>query len=260
MKKDPVVLRVDGLKLKGEIYKPEYKDASNPAICFCHGIPAGTHNPDERGYSWLAEKFCNMGFVSLIFNFRGTGQSEGNFDIYKWSRDLKTAVDFLCSLNAVNRSNISLIGFSGGAAVGVYWAAHDVRISSIAALACPSDFGFMSDYRAKSLLEHFRSIGIIKSKFYPKSIKKWLEGFEKISPIQWIDKISPRPVLLVHGDKDDVVPVEHALKLYEQANEPKQIAVINGAGHRLRLEERAIGATLAWIKGSLIDPSEVKSL
>jgi len=249
MEKKSVSLETDGLCLVGEVYLPETSARPQPAVCLCHGIPAVPHDPTDIGYPLLAERFCTAGFVSLIFNFRGTGGSQGNLDLDGWTRDVKTVVDFLLTLEVVDKSRLSLVGFSGGAAVSVYVAAHDPRISYVIACACPSVFSFLVDReQGSSLIQHFRSIGVIRDDGFPPSLDGWLEGFNLVSPIRWIDKISPRPLLLVHGEEDEVVPVEHAFKLYEQAKEPKEIAIIPGAGHRLRLEEKAVTAAMDWLR------------
>lgn len=243
-----ILLEADDLKLDGEVYIPETATQPYPAICLCHGIPATPYNPTEHGYAALAEKFCSAGFVTLIFNFRGTGQSQGNLDLLGWSHDLKAAIDYLYNLDVVNWSSISLLGSSGGAAVSVFVAANDNRISSVITLACPASFRFLQDKQSEPFIDRLRSIGAIRDKDFPPSIDSWREGFEVITPVRWIDKISPRPLLLIHGEKDEVVPVEQAFKLYKQAKDPKEITIIADAGHRLRLEERAINTSLNWLK------------
>jgi len=102
-------------------------------------------------------------------------------------------------------------------------------------------------YTIDSLIKSFRDIGIIKDPDFPPSADKWLENFKTVSPINYIDKISPRPLLLIHGDKDETVPVEHAGRLYDRAAAPKEMTIISGAGHRLRLDERAIKVALDWL-------------
>lgn len=254
MKIDSVLLIVDNLKLVGEVYFPEVGAKPCPALCLCHGIPAVPQPPPDRGYALLAERFCAAGFVTLIFNFRGTGQSEGNLDMRGWTRDLETAIDFLSSLDEVNKSSLCLVGSSGGAAVSVYVAANDPRISCVATLACPADFvALQAKQQGLSLIDQFRSIGAIRNADFPPSVDEWLEGFNAISPIRWVDKISPRPLLLIHGDKDEVVAIEHASRLYEQAGEPKELVIIPGAEHRLRLEEKAITTALNWLKARFIN-------
>jgi fermentation-respiration switch protein FrsA (DUF1100 family) len=78
-------------------------------------------------------------------------------------------------------------------------------------------------------------------------VEKWLEGFKTVAPVAYIDKISPKPLLLVHGDQDDVVPVAHAEKFFKKAGQPKELVILPGAGHRLRQDERAIDAAMKWL-------------
>jgi dipeptidyl aminopeptidase/acylaminoacyl peptidase len=249
MKRD-FTLTVDSLRLPGEVYLPETAKRPCPALCLCHGIPSGQPgSSDDRGYPGLAERFCAAGFVTLIFNFRGTGLAQGNLDMMGWTRDLEAAIDYLTSLEEADKSRLCLLGSSAGAAVSVYVAANDTRVSSLVTLACPAEFGFLTDkQRARGTIDHFRSIGVIRDKDFPPSIDKWLECFNTVSPLHWIGRISPRPLLLIHGDKDDLVPVEHAHRLYEKAGEPKELGIIPDAGHRLRLEEKAVTTALNWLK------------
>ncbi len=247
MRRRDVSFEVEGIKLVGQVYIPE--EQPMPAVCLCHGVPrGGISDPQDRGYPALAERLCKAGLATLIFNFRGTGDSGGNFDLLGWVRDLEVALDFLCSMREVD-GRISVMGFSGGAAVSVYVAAKDPRVSSVIACACPTSFRFAADAeRAKSAIQHFRNIGIIRDENFPPSLEAWVDGFQQVSPQNWIDKISPRPLLLIHGTKDEVVEPSSAWALYERAGEPKDILIIEGAGHRLRLEERAIDGALNWLK------------
>ena len=79
----------DGLRIIGEVYLPSGRTRTFPALVISHGIPAKGKSPDDRGYPLLAERFCREGFEVLIFNFRGAGLSEGDFDILGRSRDLE---------------------------------------------------------------------------------------------------------------------------------------------------------------------------
>jgi dipeptidyl aminopeptidase/acylaminoacyl peptidase len=245
-------LKVDNLNLPGEVYFPETSKQPSPGLILCHGIPSGQPaSSDDSGYPGLAERFCEAGFVTLIFNFRGAHGTEGNLDMLGWTRDLSAAIDHLAGLEEVDRSRLCLLGSSAGAAISVYVAANDQRVSSVATLACPAEFDFMTDKKqARDTIEHFRSIGIIRDTGFPPSVDAWLAGFSQVAPIKWIDKISPRSLLLIHGDKDDLVPAEHAHRLFEKARDPKKLVIIPGAGHRLRLEEKAISTALEWLKSN----------
>ena len=241
-------LKADGLELVGELHVPS-GDQIHPALCICHGIPAVPPDPTNRGYTLLAQQFCHAGFTTLIFNFRGTGMSEGNLDILGWTRDLQAAIDFLYNLKEVDKTHFCLLGFSGGAAVSVYTAAQNFRVSAVVTCACPADFHSLSQKETPlDTIQRFRQIGAIRDKDFPPSIEDWQKGFETITPINWIDKISPRPLLLVHGDADELIPLEHAQKLYRKAGEPKELEIIPGAKHRMRLEKAAMDFVLVWLK------------
>ena len=249
MRDSAVILSADDIMLAGQVFLPDDCSGTCPAVCICHGIPAVAYNPkEEGGYPELAARFCRAGFAALVFNFRGCGPSQGNIDMPGWTRDLEAAIDFLYMLPEVDRGRIYLLGSSGGAAVSIYAAAHNKRVSAVATLACPAEFDFMAGGNtADSLISRFREIGIIRDADFPPSVERWLEGFKTIAPIEYIDKVAPKPLLLVHGDQDEVVPVAHAEKLFEYAGEPKELVILPGAGHRLRQDERAIDTAMKWL-------------
>lgn len=246
-----VILEVDGLKLAGQLCLPGAHDqTAYPAVCVCHGIPSGNPpDPNDGGYPLLAEKICHEGFAVFIFNFRGTGTSDGNLDILGWTRDLKAAIDYLVTVPEVDSSHLSLLGFSGGAAVSVFTASKDSRISSVVACACPAEFTLLTKSDDSSpVVERFRRIGLIRDEDFPQSIDDWIGGFGLVSPIGHVAGIAPRHLLLVHGNCDEVVDVSHAYKLYARAGEPKQLIIIDGAGHRLRQDDRAMAIVRDWLK------------
>lgn len=142
-----------------------------------------------------------------------------------------------------------MLGFSGGAAVSIYVAAADRRVSGVAACACPADFSLITEAETPALvIDHFRDIGAIRERGFPRSPRKWMDGFRTVRPVDYVAKISPRPLLLVHGDGDETVPVDHARRLYRRASEPKKLVIIDGVGHRLRHDSRAMAAVTDWLK------------
>lgn len=248
-----IVLEVEGLKIAGQLYLPAGKPPY-PTVCVCHGIPAGSPDPGDRGYPLLAERICHQGLAVLIFNFRGTGASEGNLDLLGWTRDLIAAIDYLCALPEVDKSHLSLLGFSGGAAVSICVASQDSRVSRVVACSCPSEFTFLTGVdNLSSVIDRFRRIGLIRDKDFPHSIEEWVSGFTLVSPIKYVAGIAPRPLLLVHGGHDEVVDVSHAYKLYARAEEPKQIIIVSGAGHRLRWNDRAVAIVIDWLKSQYVN-------
>jgi len=251
VKIEPVSLEVESITIAGQLYLPEGRTPC-PAVCACHGIPAGIPDPNDRGYALLAEQICSNGLAVFIFNFRGAGASGGNLDMPGWTRDLRAVVDYIYALPRLDSSHLALLGFSAGAAVSIYLAAQDERVSSVAACACPAEFDlFSKNDDPRSLIDHYREIGAIRDDDFPISPSEWLNGFGLVKPIDYIARISPRPLLLVHGNNDEVVDISHARRLYERAGQPKKLAIIEGAGHRLRHSEEAMAVVIDWLKARL---------
>jgi alpha/beta superfamily hydrolase len=248
MKREIVYFKSDGLKLKGQLFIPEKTPC--PVLCLCHGMPRkGLANPNDRGYAGLAERFVNAGFLTVTFNFRGSGASEGNFDIRGWTRDLKAVLDHIYKMKRADQGKIALLGFSAGAAVSIYTAAQDRRISSVIACACPDTSRLAKNRElAQTVIADYRSMGVIKDDNFPPSLQEWMQGFDEIYSDKWIDKLAPRTILIIHGDQDDVVSPTSAFNLYKRAGDPKEILVVKGAGHRLRISEQAMDHALAWLK------------
>ena len=131
----------------------------------------------------------------------------------------------------------------------VYCAANDKRISSVVICACPARFFGISQFsNVEEFLKYCREIHIIRDASFPPSVQEWAKGFEQAKPVKWIHKISPRPLLILHGDSDQTVNSSHARELYRRAKEPKDIVIIPGAGHKLRLSEPAMNTARAWLK------------
>jgi fermentation-respiration switch protein FrsA (DUF1100 family) len=247
---EDVLLEVDNLTLVGRLYLPN-KGGQHPypTVCICHGIPSGKPDTRDRGYPALAEGICRQGLATFIFNFRGTGASGGNLDIPGWTRDLERVIEYLVSAPDVDRARLFLLGFSGGAAVSIYVAARNLYVSSVVTCACPAKFTLQNKSdNPEGIIEHFRQIGAIRDKDFPRSVTEWLDGFEMIQPIDYVASIAPRPLLLVHGDRDEVVAVSHAYRLYDRSGEPKQLVIVDGAGHRLRQNDEVMTTVTDWIK------------
>lgn len=249
MLKDYFVLQVDGISIAGQSFLPDGK-AQNPAVCLCHGAPSGNPpDPDDGGYPALAERFCSEGYATFFFNFRGAGDSGGNMDIYGWTRDLVAVIGYITGLDNVDKSRLSLVGFSAGAATSVYVASKDDRVSGVAACACPAHFGlFTESGKPQEIIDRYREIGAIRDKDFPPSVAGWLDDLIIVTPLDHVASIAPKPVLFVHGGQDETVPVDDAHQLYEKAGDPKKLVVIEDAGHRLRRDERVISAVLDWLK------------
>lgn len=248
MREERFVLNLEGFDIAGALYIPE-GDRRHPGLVISHGIPAGVQDPQDRGYPALAERFCAGGFLTAIFNFRGCGLSGGDFEMRGWTLDLAAVTGYLLGRPELDGRYLALMGFSGGAAASVYQGARDGRVTAVVSCSCPAVFERFRDQEAsREFLEGARAIGIIRSRGFPPSLEEWMGGFEEVRPLRWVAGIAPRPFLLLHGSLDDLIPVEQAWELYTAAREPKEIHIIEGAGHKLRTEQEAMDIVLGWLK------------
>jgi hypothetical protein len=148
----------------------------------------------------------------FIFDYRGYGRSQGShFDLSEEAtyRDGEGALAYLGTRADLGRTQIVYFGRSLGAAIAVEMA----RRQPPAALILESPFTTLKD------------IARVHYPFLPLSfLRTKYESLRKIREIRV-------PLLILHGDRDEVVPLEHARRLHAVANEPKHLYVIRGAHH-----------------------------
>ena len=242
-------LFVDGIKIVGQLYLPDFGQAPYPGVILCHGIPSGSVDPSDGGYPLLASSISKAGFAVYTFRFRGSGESQGNFDILGWLHDLEYAIDYMYHSANVIKRKIALVGFSAGAAVSICAAARDKKVSAVVACASPADFSSISETdKPEMSVAYFRKIGIIRDEGFPASPEKWADNFRQVNALKCVAEIARRPILLLQSENDKVVPVENSRKLFTQAKEPKQLRIFPGEEHRLRKHEEAVKTLIAWLK------------
>jgi pimeloyl-ACP methyl ester carboxylesterase len=235
--------------IKAWLYFPEKKGLS-PAVIICHGIPGGKPVPGDRGYIPLAELLADNGFICVIFNFSGCGESSGNIDLNVWDEDLLRVYDLVSELPGIDNTAIHIVGFSAGGAIAAKFAALENRnFRSLMLMATPADLSQIIPEDKELMAGHFREMGLIKNPMSPDDIDKWYKGFSSLNAenlIRWL----PRdvPLFIVHGDKDTVVPVTHADRIYKAAPQPKKMMILEGAAHQLRKDDRVTGIILDWLK------------
>jgi alpha/beta superfamily hydrolase len=241
-------LTVDGIRIVGEVRLPDSARELLPVVVICHGIPSGRPAPGDGGYRPLAKRLADLGFLTVLFNFRGCGLSGGSIDLAGWCCDLSAVIDMLLQRKDVDEKRLNLVGFSGGAAVSCVVAARDHRVSAVGLMACPAEFSFLFKREELSLIiRRAREIGAIRDVGFPTDPKAWLEGLYGVKAEATVEQIAPRPLLIVHGTADEVVPVEQGQLLYRLAGEPKELVLLEGVQHRLRQVPQALEAAVEWL-------------
>ncbi len=244
----------DGMKIRGTIFFPIARPSRlYPALIVCHGIPgAGIARPEnDPGYEALAREFAALGVVVVIFNFRGCGESEGDFDMKGWTHDLEAVVDPVLNTPHLDPTRLLVLGFSGGGAAAIEVASHHSGIYALAVVGTPAHFRIFEKDKDE-IIADFRERGIIRHPDFPRDPDKWMASFEEVEPLRWVAHFRGNNLFIVHGDQDELIPVEHAHELLERAPAGRaRLSIIPGGFHRLRLDPTCIAVLKDWVLDTL---------
>lgn len=219
-RKEAFTVHSDGIEIRGQIFFPvAHPSRLYPVLVICHGIPgSGTaRDPGDPGYEALANDFASLGIAAVIFNFRGCGDSGGNFEMMGWTRDLEAVLDRVLNTPFIDPTRAVVIGFSGGGAAAIHVAADRSDVYALAVVGTPSNFTIF-EKDAMEIVDDFRDRGIIRDIDFPQDLERWMAEFRQIEPRRWISHFKGRFLLIVHGDADEVVPFEQGRELFEKAS------------------------------------------
>lgn len=245
--------RSDGLAIRGaRFFSP---GGPRPLLIVMHGIPRAKPEPGDRTYRDLGRAAAADGWLAAIFNFRGTGASEGDLSLSGWLRDYQAVAGLARTWPEADPTRIFLLGFSAGGSVAIRAAALDPTVNAVAAVSSPAEYSFLTEVMpAAGWAGLFREIGLIRDPGFPASLADWETEFDEAAPIKYVAGVAPRPLLIMHGTDDETIPVEHARLLYERAGAGRELVLIPGGKHRLRADERAVKAAREWLRKQALMP------
>jgi pimeloyl-ACP methyl ester carboxylesterase len=259
----------DGYRLDGVLYSPEGLAAGEQraAVVLCAGYTylKSLAMPD------LAKALTAAGYVTLIFDYRGFGESEGT----RWRlipneqvSDVRAALTCAADQPHVDGGRLAVVGLSLGGSNAIAAAALDRRVRAVVAIEAVGD----GERWLRSLRRHWEWVDFQarlsedrsarvrtgqSARVDPLEIvvpdpasRAFLEGvyrefpqmkcelpletaeaLTEFRPEALVDRIAPRPLLLVHGAADRLVPVDESRSLYARAGDPRTIEVIADIGH-----------------------------
>jgi fermentation-respiration switch protein FrsA (DUF1100 family) len=194
------------------------KGKAQGTILFLHGNAENisTHIMSVR---WLPAR----GFNVLLLDYRGYGASGGTASMSGVQDDMDAALRTLLARKDVDPDRVVVFGQSLGGAIAIYNVAHSSYRRHIRALVVESAFASYRQIAREKLADFWLTWPLQ----WPLS---WTVS-DEYSPSDAAAGISPIPLLVIHGDRDPIVPLHHGQRLYELAREPKQLWVIPGGGH-----------------------------
>ena len=177
-------------------------------VVFSHG------NAGAMGYHlgfvvWLAE----AGYNILMYDYRGFGKSGGSVDRRGMVDDVKAAFTYARGRSDVNASRLVSFGHSLGGAKSVT-ALGEAPVKGLRAIITDGAF---SSYRSMAK--------VIAGQFGENMVT------DELAPKDYVAKLSPVPLLIVHGEKDEVVPISEGRVLFEAAHEPKTFFAVKSGHH-----------------------------
>jgi fermentation-respiration switch protein FrsA (DUF1100 family) len=178
----------------------------------------------------FARSLYDEGFNIFLYDSRQHGESEGTYCTYGFYEkyDVSAVTRYLRTRKDKEIGKIGLFGTSMGGAVAIQTAAIDSRISAVVSECSYTALRIVFvDYQKRiiKLPWHFlRNIALVQS--------QKIANFKArlVSPLEDIKRVHV-PILIVHGKNDSFIKSEYAKLLYDAANKPKKLLLIDNAGH-----------------------------
>lgn len=245
-----------GLRVTASLAHPKPEtDELIPVLLLVHGL--GGSRKDFREYEKV---FVGAGYALFAIDAPGHGErrSEGEapefFGRHPYAtRDLliqavidcRRAIDYLSRTKQFDAKRIGYIGTSMGGKVGALLAGVDDRVQAPVLVVAGGDW--------KKMLESSKLPSVRKIRDDdPKKVEEYLRALDPVDPCRWVGRISPRPVLMINGDADSIVPPESNKALHAAAKEPKKVVWYKGDHMPSREEEqKLVGVVLEWLAANL---------
>jgi pimeloyl-ACP methyl ester carboxylesterase len=208
-----------------------------PNVCvLAHGFMGSKQRPYITG---LTEKLSQY-FDVITFDFRGHGESGGVHSGTNELYDIKAVVDYASDYGY---EKIAFVGFSLGGIQGIYAAAKFHNVDALVTVGTPAD--------TEAIIPNAKWLfWLANNRFGRIVLQFWvrLDGSAEFPrPVTVVGQVSPIPILIVQGRDDTLVELKEAQTLYEEAQEPKELVIIEGMKHPPDLPVEFYDTVVSWL-------------
>ncbi|HET9897303.1 MAG TPA: alpha/beta fold hydrolase [Streptosporangiaceae bacterium] len=200
---------------------------SDLGIVLAHGFTLNWQRPAV----WRAATRLNDFGGVVTFDFRGHGRSGGVSTVGdKEIRDVAVAVGYARELGY---RRIATVGFSMGGSIVLRHGGLIGDVDAVVSVSSPGQWYFRGTrpMRLVHLAVEKRAGRLITKRVLKTRISSGKWDPVPLPPDDAAALISPIPLLVVHGDKDEYFPVDHARRIFDAARDPKELWIVSGFGH-----------------------------
>lgn len=221
--------------IAGSLHRPGGVCEAAPWVVLCHGLFSSMASEKFTG---LAGRLCRAGIAALCFDFSGCGSSTGSIADTTVTRRLQEldAVVRFAEGHACLGPDSGLMGSSLGGFVGLLYA--ESRL-----------------FKAVSVWAAPHELSVIKNNIPPGDLARLKPGFfSDAARYHPSTQSLSAPLQIIHGSRDEVVPVSHAHKLHAAFPGAGRPVIIEGADHTISDPHHrniALEACCAWFQQHL---------
>lgn len=209
----------------------------------------------------ISQQLTQLGIGVLRFDFTGLGNSEGNFADSHFSANIDDLIDVSQFMAANYSAPELLIGHSLGGAAAIVASGRLDNIKAVATIGAPASSAHTTKHFSHQL-DDIDEKGAVEVNIggRPFTIdKNFVEQFTKIDLPDAIRSLK-KPLLILHSPLDQVVDIENAQQIFQQAFHPKSFVSLDEADHLLLKDDdsRYAGTVIAgWVQRYLkLDKTE----
>ena len=200
-------------------------------IVFSHGN-TGSLGHHLGFVDWLMKANYNV----LLYDYRGFGKSKGGLTRRGVVEDVQAALAYVSKRSDVDATKLVSFSHSLGGAKSVT----AIGMKPVKGLRAVIVHGGFASYKDMA----YDKAGKLGSSLIN----------DEFAAIDYVDKIAPVPLLVIHGENDRMVPLAQGLKLYNKAKEPKTLYKVPNGSHTDSLHRNGSQyrkKMLAWLEGVL---------
>ncbi|MFZ0613269.1 MAG: alpha/beta fold hydrolase [Desulfobacterales bacterium] len=237
-----------GEKLAATLHLP--KSPTGNGIVLGHCFTCSRHTGILRQ---IAGELSREGFVALRFDFSGNGQSEGSFDKSTYSKqisEMQAAMDIVAARGA---TWIGMAGHSMGGLVAFLTAAQTEAVKAVCALASRLTGIRAVDFFSRDQRAALQRTGEVFFSSRGRSLKlteNFFADADRFDPPNLL-KTFDKPLMVVHGDMDEIIAVEEAYKVRDLSGGRVDLEIVPEADHMFSREEDRIDisrSVAGWFK------------